>query len=150
MDKKINNNLELLVYGRPDKGLNYDIILESFNNKSLEEQVLFINEVCNILNMNDSNQIESTKLKVSEVIFIFLEIPYTKKNNQMEVEAISRNNLDINKCDTYLLNVNAEDLVEAFGSSRNKILVKDDKLGDKLFDAIYKPKKEKNKVLKPY
>lgn len=149
MDRKINKSLDLLVYGRPDKGLNYDLILESFNNKPLEEQVFFINEVCNILNFNDVNQIESTKLKVSEVIFLFLEIPYKKKNNQIEVEAISRNNLDIDKCDTYLLNVNTESLIEAFGSSKNKVLVKDDKLGDKLFDAIYKPQKEKSKVLRP-
>lgn len=135
-----NENLELLVLGRPDRGLNYYLLIDNFNTKPLEEKKSFINEICDFLNITNSIEENQKRLNTSELILAFLEIPYNKSNNKIEVEALSRNNLDINKCDTYLISIDAEKLIECFGSSNNKLLAEDDELGNKVFDAIYQPK----------
>lgn len=143
----MNKNLELMVFGRPDRGLNYDLILDAFNAKPVDDKMSFINVVISLLDLNDFNKVETTVLHISELLLDFLEISYKKNNNKIEVEAISRNDLNANKLDTYLLNIDAQKLVESFASSKNTLLVKDDKLGDKVFEALYRPQGQEKKSI---
>lgn len=134
MSKQRNKNIELLDCGRPDRGLNYNLLLESFNEKPMSEQVEFVNEVCHFLDLISLDKDNAKILKISELIFTFLELPYTynKSTAQIEVEAISKNNKDISKCDTYYIDLDNETLIQKFGSS-----VKNEELEEKLFNAIH-------------